>query len=74
MIDKTHYCNIGSTVLMDPDTKKSVTLPLRDWAFVEAALIAVETFEGSKSPGKGWVVKEEIAKQLGGRALDLLKK
>jgi hypothetical protein len=59
---------------MDPDTKKSVMLTLRDWAFVEGALVAVETFEGAKSPGKGWVVKEEIQKQLGGRALDLMKR
>ncbi len=60
-------------MLMDPDTKKSVTLPLRDWAFVEACLVAVEATEGPRSPGKGWAVKEEIEKQLGGRAVDLMK-
>jgi hypothetical protein len=58
---------------MDPETKKSVELTLKDWAFVEAALVAVETFEGSKSPGRGWALKEELARQLGGRALDLMK-
>jgi hypothetical protein len=58
---------------MDPETKRSVELSLRDWAFVEAALVALETFEGPTSPSKGWALKEELARQLGGRALDLMK-
>jgi hypothetical protein len=58
---------------MDPETKRSVELSLKDWAFVEAALVAVETLEGPTSPGKGWALKDELARQLGGRALDLMK-
>jgi hypothetical protein len=57
----------GSTELMEatPDQEKSVTLILRDWQLVAAALVAVETFEGPKSPGKLWNIKDNIEKQLG---------
>jgi hypothetical protein len=58
---------------MDRDTKKSVTLNLSDWAFIEGALVAVEAMEGPKSPGRGWALKDELTKQLGGRAVDLIK-
>ncbi len=58
---------------MDPKTKKSVTLSLSDWAFIEGALAALEAFEGVESPGRGWALKDELGKQLEGRALDLIK-
>ncbi len=43
----------------------SVRLNFKQWQFVAAALVLVEAEEGSDSPGKGWLIKDEIEKQLG---------
>ncbi len=49
----------------DDSEEKSVTLTLREWRFVAASLVAVETFEGPNSPGTGWTIKDDIENQLG---------
>ncbi len=58
---------------MDPNTKKTATFTPSDWAFIEGALVAVEAIEGPKSPGRGWAIKDDLQRQLGGRALDLIR-
>jgi len=35
---------------MDPNTKKTATFTLSDWAFIEGALVAVEAIEGPRVP------------------------
>jgi len=53
---------------MDPNTKRTASVSLSDWAFIEGALVAVEAIERRKSPGRGWAIKDDLQKQLGGRA------
>ncbi len=73
LVDNFHNGVLAARAVMDPKTKKSVTLSLSDWAFIEGALAALEAFEGVESPGRGWALKDELGKQLEGRALDLIK-
>jgi len=60
-------------MIMDPSTKRTASFSLSDWAFIEGALVAVEAIERRKSPERGWAIKDDLQKQLGGRALDLIK-